>query len=792
MTEKSMTFDKKAKDIDKKIAKMPDLEEVIVEEGNPDFLSKEGLLFKKDGKKMVGCPKGRMECRVPDGTTFIRNLQDCHKLQKLYIPKTVTDIGRQFFSGCDALEEITIEGAKLKFKAEHFGKNGMPKKLLPQILDLSKNLSPDAIAAFVLDNNAWKELPAETVIKLYLMYYSKTLEFHFDPVVRQIGADTFAELIVRSLQNKSSKKGKEAAAKFLLQYGTQLNEQNRTNLDACLEGKEIRLTKEESDALEIMAGRTDSFTPLEQKSIEYMTADGLTTRSLETRLKEYFGLMFKDLPEIKDPQGNTVPHFVFAWLLTAHGNMREQWNSGSYYKAEYHQAGVRPEAAEIVSLLDSASLKAALNELANTHLQKYQNTKKKFLSHPFCRYADEDMMAELTKRAPKWQTSVSGDAAPPLIQLRGAVLYSDTHAAMLFAERYHELDSYAKLRGKSEDDIRDRYLSDIGLNKNGGKAYDLGNQKVVVRLQKDLSFLVELPDGKTAKSIPKRGADPAKYEAAKTDFSRMKKTSKKILKNRGQVLFADFLSGHTRKAEDWQTSYLTNPLLREAAALVVWSQGSKTFTLLDGEPIDNLGQPYSIGSKPIKVAHPMEMDPADTQRWQMYFTSHGLKQPFEQVWEPVRSVELIRPDRYKGCEVSVLQMSGKDKHGIHSYGLFAYSEDFGFTLDDCSLDYTPSTWRLDYDWGYEGYTLEEFSFHKFTRKVNHIVTILDNLTILGRIRKDDPGIMDMMDSFTLAQITDFIKEAQDAGANNLLAQLMDYKNRQFADYDPMDEFTLEW
>ena len=40
----------------------------------------------------------------------------------------------------------------------------------------------------------------------------------------------------------------------------------------------------------------------------------------------------------------------------------------------------------------------------------------------------------------------------------------------------------------SEDDIRDRYLSDTGLDENGGKAYDLGNQTVTARLQNDLSF----------------------------------------------------------------------------------------------------------------------------------------------------------------------------------------------------------------------------------------------------------------------------------------------------------------
>ena len=103
-------------------------------------------------------------------------------------------------------------------------------------------------------------------------------------------------------------------------------------------------------------------------------------------------------------------------------------------------------------------------------------------------------MVELTKRAPKWRTSVSGNDAPPLASFRSAAKYSQSRAAMLFAERYHELDDYAKIRGTDADTIRDCYLSDVGLDEQGCKTYDLGNQTVTARLQKDLSFFVELPN----------------------------------------------------------------------------------------------------------------------------------------------------------------------------------------------------------------------------------------------------------------------------------------------------------
>ena len=89
--------------------------------------------------------------------------------------------------------------------------------------------------------------------------------------------------------------------------------------------------------------------------------------------------------------------------------------------------------------------------------------------------------------------------------------------------------------------------------------------------------------------------------------------------------------------------------------------------------------------------------------------------------------------------------------------MHAYSDNFGFELDDCQLEAEASTWRLNYDGAAgETYTLGAFKFKKYTRKVNHIVTILDGLTVADRVRKDDISVMDLMPGFTLAQVAEFI------------------------------------
>jgi hypothetical protein len=415
-----------------------------------------------------------------------------------------------------------------------------------------------------------------------------------------------------------------------------------------------------------------------------------------------------------------------------------------------------------------------------------EQTDRKMLADA-CLYAalDEREMTQLLSQSRLWNRTARE-------RFFETYMTSGTRAAMFLAEKRMELDRYAALRGMDADELRDRYLSDVGLDERGGKVYDLGNQRVTARLQKDLSFLFELPNGKTAKTLPKRNADPEKYESAKADFDEMRKSVRKIVKSRGNSLLCAFLSGKARSAADWRTLYLKNPLLRGLAELVVWDQGGKRFLLSAAGPIDCAGQPYHLSEAPVKVAHPMEMEGEEVKAWQKYFTRRGLRQPFLQIWEPVIDPETIREDRYEGCVQLMFRFSDRERHGIHSGDLRPLSGDVGFRLDGCELEYEPSTRMIGFD-GAQGetYTLGKFRFPRYTRQVNHIVSLLDNWTMRERIRKDDASVADRLDSFTLAQITEFIQTAQQAQAVTVLALLLEYKNAHYADFDPMDEFTLE-
>ena len=186
---------------------------------------------------------------------------------------------------------------------------------------------------------------------------------------------------------------------------------------------------------------------------------------------------------------------------------------------------------------------------------------------------------------------------------------------------------------------------------------------------------------------------------------------------------------------------------------------------------------------PVRVAHPMEMDGDSVEAWQMYFTSRDLRQPFEQVWEPVADAALVKPGRYDGCTIPLYMLMNKEKHGIIMEGQSRIK------LAGCSADLRFVEGH--HDWVNNEFEVTNFRFKQYTRQVNHIVVHLDKGTVAGRIKKDDISAAQWFDRFTLAQITEFIRLAQENNAVNVLAQLLEYKNTHFAEFDPMDEFTLD-
>ncbi len=461
------------------------------------------------------------------------------------------------------------------------------------------------------------------------------------------------------------------------------------------------------------------------------------------------------------------------------------------YQSSYVRLKISELADQIAAELDTEELRGQLEKLA--YIDK---TFRNGFVLALARYGSgkqvSHLCSQMRERANWGSHGVAG--RQDVIIARSALMLSETREAMMALDKDGTLDAYAAMRNTDADTIRDTVLSDFGFDQAGKKSYNLGGNKVSVSMAQDLTLqLFDENAGKTTKSMPKKNADPMLFEAAKADFSDLKKNIKRVIKHRRDVIFDDFLSGIGRDAVNWKKIYLSNPVLLAVAKLIVWEQNGITFTLTDTGAINRHGNSIIVEDNPsIRVAHPIEMNTEEIKEWQDYFVQNNLKQPFEQIWEPVYDQESIAPDRYEGSVLPIYRFENKSQHGIHSWGLTAYSEDYGFKLEDCELDADGSTWRIiPGETDDETYTLGQFKLIKHTRKSNHIIFILDKWTIVDRIEKDDDSIGLMLPSFTIAQITEFIRIANEKQRSKVLAVLLDYKNKKYKDADPFAEFTLD-
>ena len=452
-------------------------------------------------------------------------------------------------------------------------------------------------------------------------------------------------------------------------------------------------------------------------------------------------------------------------------------------KHDFTAVRVHPMADQAAELLDRASLLEALKVLIARH--------DAWLI-PYCRYGSGKDISDVAAKLNVWaRQGASGRGAA--LTARGALMLSQTREAMLQLEKDGCLEKYAKLWHTDAEVLRDTAMVDFGLDAQGKKTYDLGGGAVTLSIGPDLvPVLYDETARKTVKSLPKRGADPEKYQAAGKDLSELKKNLKKVVKSRCGKLFQDFLNGTVWVAERWKEVCCGNPLLRQTASLLVWDQGGTCFTLSQtGEPVDAGGQPYAVGKGKIKLAHPMEMRPEEVTAWQKYFTSHGLKQSFAQIWEPAVDFDAIKPDRYKGAKVPAYRFKDQEKHGI-SFDFAIGPSELYIGLNGCELTFDGGTAVERHYLNLTGeLVLDEFKVQTRNRRSNHIVALLDQWTVYGRVANDDASVVKSLDSFTLAQVTEILNFAIENQRVNCTAALLEYKNKKFPDFDPMEIFTLE-
>ena len=751
---------------------------------------------------------------IPESVTSIGDLafSECSSLTSVMIPNSVTNIGKSAFGGCSRLTSIVIPDTVQKLsEGAFYGCSNLQTLRMPYDL-LQTNLFFPSTKMVTLeltkDGNVVETIPAV----FRKDYPSKPNWMHKEDYLIPIGKDNillFDNLIAAGTYDGFTTNEDQRIVAILWRLNTKdipIEEELLPLIRDFLSAKLEKATKiamrgkaldnirnlislgvisseNEQQVVKILKRSKDEGIKEIGNTLGQLIAENKSAHlddekpfPLDDRFKKIyindavhskmvrFGI---EIPELKAADGDSyVPKECIQLFIVM------------YMKG----SGINPLADEVVKTIERDTLNAVLLK----NYEKQARTKDKlFLLNAVMRFADEKMVRTVFKEMSKWHS----------YEAEEALCLNDSRVAMLIAEQNKCLDRYARFRGMDEETFRDTVLANFDLDNDGTKKYDLGGTVIVATLKKDMTIeLFDTKQNKVVKSIPKKGNDEALVAAATKDFSDLKKNIKKVVKSRFTRLFEDFREGMKQTADRWKAVYLSNPVLRQAANLVVWKQGTATFILREDQPILADGRAYVISDKPIYVAHPMEMKPKDVAAWQTYFLDNGLKQPFEQIWEPVIQPEDVKPDRYEGAAIPYFRCLNAEKHGIDVISEDSYTGII-ITFEGCDAD-VERVERLDWSRNRispnDRFEVKMFKFKKYTRQVNHIVAYLDKATVYNRIMKDDISVTQYLHNFTSAQISEFIILATENKAVNVAAALLEYKQQHFGDVDPLAEYTLDW
>ena len=668
------------------------------------------------------------------------------------LPEYVKKIDAGAFDGCRKLERITWTGKMPVIDRAAF--RNCPKLRLPAEFYLGTKFPADDFARY---------MPAEPgIIACILLKFASDSEY-FEITAGVDGdakitvhnvCDIADELLLRLPEIKTVKEP-EIILRFVLAAAPVLGKERLKKFKTALNKIKLKGVK---------------WKPLLNREVEkdYPAKDVISMELFTISSK----ILYSDWEEL-----DRLPRL--AEVINAVSVYAEEYWHGSVETKEYKKAALdsyesRAEKRALATEMDHKALISLLKKWTKDIGPEWYA--------PYAAFANDEELTELLDEMKTWEKEKS--LREQIIRVRGAMLLNETITAMRYADKMNLLGRYAKMRNSDEDEIRDNIISDFGLDIDGKRTWVLAGKTLTAAVNRDLTVSLTDENGKVLKSVPKKGADSAEYEIVNKEFTDLKKGVRPTAKIRNDRIFNDFLSGRDRNSNSWKNAYLKNPVLRILASLIVWEQDGITFTLNEkGDPVTVDGEPYTITNQSIKIAHPMEMGPETTEEWQRYFNDNDLKQPFEQVWEPVVDQDKVKPGRYDGCTIPLYMLMNKEKHGIIMEGQSR------ITLKGCSAGL--KLIEGHHDWYNNDFEISDFKYDIWNRQVNHIVTHLDKGTVAGRVKKDDITVVQWFDRFTLAQIMEFIDIASEAQAHNVLAQLMEYKDIHYENYDPMDEFTLE-
>lgn len=515
-------------------------------------------------------------------------------------------------------------------------------------------------------------------------------------------------------------------------------------------------------------------------------------------------LMVKKGLPYADGSGDSTCEAV-AYIINAYAKL--YWENAEERMGEVSSVSILKKVENLHPVAEADIVAAALDRktLQKFLAEKCEDARYRSFLLAYVRYAsDEDMNGFVAKISSRTRGKAKDRYwAENATQ---ALFLSETIPAMLYLDKVSLLEKYAKLRGTTAQDLLDmQTLPDVGFDPDGVKHYDIGGTILEVRITAKLELQLTDSNGKVLRSFPKKSADPEKLSACAEDYTALKKTVTEFLKTRVELLRKLYITEQTVSENAWNNAYMTHPLLKAVAMMLIWDDGGTRFVVRPDGPKTVSGESYVV-TGPVCLAHVLDMPKQEVDAWQHYLTNNQITLLVEQVWEPLADLSGDLSGRYTDQTISSAERNSMKKN-LKSRGIEVRSENDGAEFDHRNWRYDFSnTGRMffgncmsiayEVDDATKAVTFRRNASvaRNKSRALNAVVFELDRATIRSAIVRGEDQRLNtkILDTFTTAQIQEFTDLAVESNSTGCSALLLEYKQTHFPDADPMDTFVLEW
>jgi hypothetical protein len=223
------------------------------------------------------------------------------------------------------------------------------------------------------------------------------------------------------------------------------------------------------------------------------------------------------------------------------------------------------------------------------------------------------------------------DAVARLLQIQ----LRTTHQGVL-ARIESVLPEIAQQRGITVEELVDSAIFTYGLNVQGERTWQVGEYTLRLAISPGgrMQRSIRGSDGKALRSRPSELEDAWKLIA---DEAKQLSSTLSVQRKR---LEAAMKEQRGWSWAEWQSTIAAHLLPRHLARRLVWrisraDSPQHTYAFLDeqGSWHDAEGEPIQVsGEHHLRIAHPVEMTPAEHSRWQRYIVVHKISQPFKQMF----------------------------------------------------------------------------------------------------------------------------------------------------------------